>query len=69
MSAGRLARVAPAALALALLCLPIATSLQVLDDARDGSGGDAYVGVTAQKGNPDETFAVSPPPPGAAPRD
>lgn len=63
VSAGRLARVAPAALALALLCLPIATSLQVLDDARDGSGGDAYVGVTAQKGNPDETFAVSPPAP------
>lgn len=63
VSAGRVARVAPAALALALLCLPIATSLQVLDDARDGSGGDAYVGVTAQKGNPDETFAVSSPAP------
>ncbi|KEP74406.1 4-amino-4-deoxy-L-arabinose transferase, partial [Microbacterium sp. SUBG005] len=56
-------RAAPAALAVALLCLPIAASLQVLDDARDGSGGDAYVGVTAQKGDPDETFAVSAPAP------
>lgn len=58
-----LRRVAPAALAVALLCLPIAASLQVLDDARDGSGGDAYVGVTAQKGDPDETFTVSAPAP------
>jgi 4-amino-4-deoxy-L-arabinose transferase-like glycosyltransferase len=56
-------RLAPAALAAALLCLPIATSLQVLDDARDGSGGDAYVGVTARGGHPDETFAVSAPAP------
>ncbi|WP_150951539.1 glycosyltransferase family 39 protein [Microbacterium testaceum] len=57
----RLRRVAPAALAVALLCLPVATSLQVLDDARDGSGGDAYVGVTARGGHPDETFTVSTP--------
>ena len=56
-----LRRVAPAALAVALLCLPVATSLQVLDDARDGSGGDAYVGVTARGGHPDETFTVSSP--------
>lgn len=55
--------VAPAALAVALLCLPIATSLQVIDDARDGSGGDAYVGVTARGGHPDETFTVSAPAP------
>jgi len=59
----RVRRLAPAALAVALLCLPAATSLQVLDDARDGSGGDAYVGVTARGGHPDETFAVSPPSP------
>lgn len=63
LSSARGRRVAPAALAAALLCVPIATSLQVLDDARDGSGGDAYVGVTAQKSDPDETFAVSSPAP------
>ena len=57
----RLGRAAPAALAVALICLPVATSLQVLDDARDGSGGDAYVGVTARGGHPDETFTVSSP--------
>lgn len=56
-------RLAPAALAAALLCLPIATSLQVLDDARDGSGGDAYVGVTGRGGHPDETFTLSAPAP------
>ena len=61
--AGLAHRTAPAALAVALLCLPVATSLQVLDDARDGSGGDAYVGVTARGGHPDETFRVSPPAP------
>lgn len=59
---GRAGRAAAATgLAIALLCLPVATSLQVLDDARDGSGGDAYVGVTARGGHPDETFAVSSP--------
>lgn len=63
ISGAHLRRVAPAALAVALLCLPIATSIQVLDDARDGSGGDAYVGVTAQKGDPNEAFAISSPAP------
>ncbi len=58
-----LRRAAPLALAIALLCLPVATSLQVLDDARDGSGGDAYVGVTAVGGNRDEVFTVSTPAP------
>jgi len=57
----RLGRAAPAALAVSLICLPVATSLQVLDAARDGSGGDAYVGVTARGGHPDETFTVSSP--------
>ncbi len=56
-------RAAPVALAVALLCLPVATSLQVLDDARDGSGGDAYVGVTAHGDHSDERFAVSTPAP------
>ncbi|WP_144828068.1 glycosyltransferase family 39 protein [Microbacterium sp. BH-3-3-3] len=58
-----LRRAAPLALAVALLCLPVATSLQVLDDARDGSGGDAYVGVTAVGGNRNEVFTVSAPAP------
>ncbi|WP_295855594.1 glycosyltransferase family 39 protein [uncultured Microbacterium sp.] len=56
-------RAAPFALAVALLCLPVATSLQVLDAARDGSGGDAYVGTTAVGGNRDEVFTVSSPAP------
>jgi len=56
-----LARVLPAALGLALLCAPVAASLQVLDANRDGSGGDAYVGIPARSDHPDETFAISAP--------
>jgi len=56
-----LARVLPAALALALLCAPVAASLQVLDANRDGSGGDAYVGIPARSDHPDESFAISAP--------
>lgn len=64
-----LRRVAPAALAAALLCLPVAVSLQVLDEAREGTGGEAYVGLTEHGGlaargdHPDEVYAVSPPAP------
>jgi len=56
-----LARVLPAALGLALLCAPVAASLQVLDANRDGSGGDAYVGIPARSDHPDESFAISAP--------
>ncbi len=63
VDAPRAARSASVALAVALLCLPVATSLQVLDAARDGSGADAYVGVTGKGGHPDEEFAVSSPRP------
>lgn len=55
------ARALPAALALALLCAPVAASLQVLDANRDGSGGDAYVGIPARSDHPDESFAISAP--------
>ncbi|WP_424711636.1 ArnT family glycosyltransferase [Microbacterium sp. SLBN-111] len=51
--------VIPAMLALAVLCGPIAFSTQVLDSARDGGGGDAYVGVSPRSAHPDETFTPS----------
>jgi len=54
-------RALPAALAVALLCAPVAASLQVLDANRDGSGGDAYVGIPARSDHPDESFAISAP--------
>lgn len=61
--AAGLRRLLPVALGLALVCAPAAASLQVLDANRDGSGGDAYVGIPARSSHPDETFAVSPPAP------
>lgn len=56
-----LARALPAVLALALLCAPVAASLQVLDANRDGSGGDAYVGIAPRSEHATEPFAISPP--------
>lgn len=51
--------VIPALLALAVLCGPIAFSTQVIDSTRDGSGGDASVGVSAKSPHPDEAFTPS----------
>ncbi|WP_022878202.1 glycosyltransferase family 39 protein [Microbacterium sp. B19] len=56
-------RVFPAMLALAMLCGPIAFSSQVVDAARDGDGGDAYVGVRTSSPQADEVFHASPPTP------
>jgi len=50
--------IAPAALAVALLCGPAVFSAQVVDAGRDGSGGDAYVGLKTPS---NEVFHVSTP--------
>ncbi|MFB2555305.1 ArnT family glycosyltransferase [Herbiconiux liangxiaofengii] len=54
--------VAAAAVAVALLAGPALYSAQVLDATRDGSGGDAYVGIKpAQNQSPSKPFQISPP--------
>jgi len=56
---GRRGALVPAMLALAVLCGPVAFSTQVIDSTRDGSGGDASVGVSAKSPHPDEVFTPS----------